>query len=49
MFYCRAPVFPTEIHKLAAPSRLFVTVEGRQTTLVVLLLGSSPCRAQRIL
>lgn len=49
MVYCRDPVFPTGIYKLGAPAGLFVTMEGRQTTPVVLLLNSSPHTAQPVL
>lgn len=49
MFYYRASICPTEIYNLGAPSGLFVTIEGRQTIPMVLLLGSSPHRAQPVL
>lgn len=48
MFYYRASICPTEIYNLDAPSGLFVTIEGRQTIPLVLLLGSSPHRAQPV-
>ena len=48
MFYYRASIGPTEIYNLGAPSGLFVTMEGRKTTPVVLLLGSSPHRTYSV-
>lgn len=49
MFYYRAAICPTEVHNLGATSGLFVTMEGRQTTPLILLLGSSPHRTQPVL